>query len=368
MTVQLARRLNLQIRSSVAVVLSASGERIPLVGEAECDIVVEERLLPAWKLFVAPQLPADSSLLIGVDVITKLGGLALSVSSDGRMRARFPQPAITSAAHVMPPAVVEDPDFRAEFDGQRWEVAWMWKRGPPELRNRIAQYAVDKGIRDAYDAELTRWIEEGWLVACDRPEHGIIPLLAVHHTGKNKVRPVLDFRELNNAVKSHTADSEVCPETLRRWRLMGDRLGVVDLKNAYLQLHVRRDLQDFQIVRIGEQHYRLTRLGFGLTSAPRIMAAVVRYILASDSNIDAATDHYVDDIILDKDLVTTERVVEQLRQFGLVTKPPETLDGARVLGLQLSDTGHGRMRWKRGKDLPEMPGDEPLSRRGLFSI
>ena len=72
------------------------------------------------------------------------------------------------------------------------------------------------------------------LEPCERPEGGIIPLLAVHHTVKNKVRPVLDYRELNGAVQSHTADCEVCPETLRRWRVMGDRLGVVDLKNAYL--------------------------------------------------------------------------------------------------------------------------------------
>lgn len=369
MTAQLACKLDLEIRNSEAVVLSASGERIPLVGEAKCDITVEERLLPAWKLFVVPRLPADSSLLIGVDVIEELGGFTLSLAGNGQMDARFPRPFLTSAAHTsVPAAVVEDPDFRAEFDGKRWEVGWTWKRGPPELKNRVAQYAINEEIRDAYDAELTRWIQEGWLEPCGRPDGGIIPLLAVHHAGKNKVRPVLDYRELNCAVKSHTADSEVCSETLRRWRLMGDRLGVVDLKNAYLQLHVRRDLQEFQVVRIGEQHYRLTRLGFGLTSAPRIMAAVVRYILASDSDIDAATDHYVDDIIVDTDLVSTEQVVEHLRKFGLTTKPPETLDGARVLGLQLNSSDHGRLRWMRGKDLPQLPEDGRLTRRELFSI
>ena len=44
----------------------------------------------------------------------------------------------------------------------------------------------------------------------------------------------MDYRELNAAILSHTADSEVCPHTLRKWRLMGDRLGVVDLRNTYL--------------------------------------------------------------------------------------------------------------------------------------
>ena len=368
MTAQLASRLALKIRPSDAVVLSAAGERIPLLGEVKCSIAVEEHWLPSVNLFVVRQLPAGSSLLLGVDTIKRLGGFALSLTACGQLHVRFPPPAITSSALVKKPtAVIEDADFRAEFDGRRWEVAWTWKRGPPELKNRVAQYAVQEDIRDAYNAELARWIDEGWLEPCERPEGGIIPLLAVHHTGKNKVRPFLDYRELNGAVQSHTADCEVCPETLRRWRVMGDRLGVVDLKNAYLQLHVRRDLQEFQVVRVGDQHYRLTRLGFGLTSAPRIMAAVVRYILASDSDISAATDHYVDDIVIDTDIVSTEQVVRHLQRYGLVTKPPETLDGTRLLGLHLSDSGQGRMRWTRSKDVPQLP-EGHFSRRELFSI
>lgn len=35
---------------------------------------------------------------------------------------------------------------------------------------------------------------------------------------------------------------------------------------------------------------------------------------------------------------------------------------------ELSDNGHWRMRWKTGNDIPKMPGDEPLSRKKLFSI
>lgn len=372
MTEQFARRLKLVIRNSDVAIFSVSGERVPITGQAKCDLIVEGRLLPDWKFLIVSELPSCSSLLIGMDIIRKLGGLILNCSENGRMYAQFPYPyvaaTITAAQSAKPAVTIKDVDFQVQFDGQRWEVAWMWKSEPPVLKNRLAQYAIDDRIRDAYNAELARWISEGWLVPCDRPEGGIIPLLAVEQKSKNKVRPVLDYRELNDFVKSHTADSEVCPETLRRWRLMGDRLGVVDLKNAYLQLHVQRDLQDFQVVRIGEQHYRLTRLGFGLTSAPKIMAAVIRYILASDSDIDAATDHYVDDIVVDTDLMSTSRVIEHLQQYGLVTKPPETLDGARVLGLQLSSNKEGRVKWIRGKTVPHLPNDRQLTRRELFSI
>ena len=142
---------------------------------------------------------------------------------------------------------------------------------------------------------------------------------------------------------------------------------MVDLKNAYLQLHVRRDLQEFQIIKVGEKHYRLTRLGFGLTSAPKIMSAVVKYILAADPSISAATDHYVDEIVVDVDQVSVHQVIEHLQRYGLETKLPETLNGARVLGLQLIDVGGDQRMWKRGKSMPELP-DEPLTRRELFSI
>ena len=67
-------------------------------------------------------------------------------------------------------------------------------------------------------------------------------MMAVHHEHKDKVRLVLDYKELNQFVYSHIADSNVCLDTLRKWRLIGDHLSVVDLKDAYLQLHLDSSL------------------------------------------------------------------------------------------------------------------------------
>ena len=177
----------------------------------------------------------------------------------------------------------------------------------------------------------------------------------------------MDFRELNVFIQSHTAECEVCPKTLRKWQLMGNQLGIVDLKNAYLQLHVQCDLQEFQVVCVGEQHYRLTQLGFGLASAPKIMSAMVKCILNADPDISAATDHYVDDIVINTDMVSVNKVVEHLQRYGLETKPPETLDGAHVLGLHLAIKQQGGLTWTRGKAVPQLL-DKPLMRRELFSI
>ena len=106
-------------------------------------------------------------------------------------------------------------------------MGWIWKENPPVLTNQVAQYAINDNDRHAYNAEVARWIKEGWLTPCDQPKNGIIPMLATRQEVKNKVRPLLDFRELNMFVQSHTADCEVCPEALRKWRLTSKRLPTV---------------------------------------------------------------------------------------------------------------------------------------------
>ena len=73
--------------------------------------------------------------------------------------------------------------------------------------------------------ELNAWIEKGWLVPHHERQHGpprgLVPLLAVQQKNKAKVRPVMDFRELNGLVTAHTADSDVCADVLRKWRCHG---------------------------------------------------------------------------------------------------------------------------------------------------
>ena len=57
----------------------------------------------------------------------------------------------------------------------------------------------------------------------------------------------------------------------------------------------------------------LTRLGFGLNVAPKIMTAIVNKVLAADDQIRSATDSYIDDIVVNEDKVAADQVVEHLR-------------------------------------------------------
>ena len=197
------------------------------------------------------------------------------VDHEDKIRAHFGlshQVAASTSLRPMP-VTLTNVDCSAHFDGHHWEVAWRWKDSvTPKLRNHMVECAVSHDLFNRYRRELGKWINNGWLIPCEKPSGDIIPLLAVYHNHKDKVRPVLDYHEMNQHVQSHTGESEVCPETLCRLRTMGDQLGVVDLKDAYLQLRVSHELQDYQVVRLDDQYYRLTRIGFGLASAPKIVS------------------------------------------------------------------------------------------------
>lgn len=98
------------------------------------------------------------------------------------------------------------------------------------------------------------------------------------------MRPVPEYRELNDHVSAFTVDSDVCADQLRKWRRHGVKVAVLDLRKAYLQVRVDR-LCPFQSdgTYVRGQLYCLTRLGFGLDIAPQVVKAVVKTVLAQDS-------------------------------------------------------------------------------------
>lgn len=315
---------------------------------------------------VVPERPLGVDMVLGMSGITALGGISLRTPTDVRFCA--------AAAEVCCQDVAVDAaDFAARFSAGsgEWTVAWKWAvgSGPERLCNDVAQYAVPSAARPAYDAELDLWIREGWLQPYDEqadgPARALIPLMAVQQPNQDKVRPVLDYRELNGYVTAHTADADVCAEQLRRWRRHGARVAVVDLRKAYLQLRLDRRLWPYQTVEVHGRRYCLTRLGFGLNVAPLIMKAVVRAILEQDEAVARGVLPYVDDLLVDEDVVSADRVVEHFARYGLACKPPQrAADGARLLGLRVSERA-GELRWRR--DNPVAAPPDTLTRRTVFA-
>jgi transposase InsO family protein len=296
-------------------------------------------------------------LLLGMDAVAMLGGVQVDLAG-----VRFLGGGSVAAA--LSDVCIEDKDFVASFRGGAWTVSWRWVGEPPVLMNRVPAYRVPPDARQEYEDEILDWIRAGWLQPYDGPYDGIIPLMAVVQPNKGKVRPVLDYRELNGHVSSHTADGEVCSDKLRAWRRMGDNLSIVDLRKAYLQIRVDPSLWRYQVVEHGGKHYCLTRLGFGLNVAPKIMSAIVNKVLSLDKRVRAGTDSFVDDIVVNNDVVPCERVVQHLCDFGLEAKPPEMLDGCRVLGLRVERSGD-LLAWRRDNKVGVI--SDCTTKRQLFS-
>ena len=145
----------------------------------------------------------------------------------------------------------------------------------------------------------------------------------VEQITKGKARPVLDCREVNQFVSSSGATADVCGDKLREWRQMPENLAILDLKDAYMQIHAHLSCSKFQRVRFEGRTYELTRVEFGLACAPQILKAVVQYVLSLDKTIQRACNAYYDDILVDLNQVSAAQVSNHLQKFGLIAKPPK---------------------------------------------
>ena len=142
-----------------------------------------------------------------------------------------------------------------------WIAFWKWSgdQPPVSLKNRLSEYPAPKRLQGEYERELQAWIKNGWLIPYPESEHGppkgLIPLMAILQESKQKVRSVIDYRELNEHVNAYTANADVCAQTMREWRQQGPKAAIVDLRRAYQQIHVDKSLWPFQTVKIKGQRY-----------------------------------------------------------------------------------------------------------------
>ena len=206
------------------------------------------------------------------------------------------------------PLTITDKDFDAVFARGHLTVSWRWTVGEPkQLQSQIGEYKCTRGKSEyeKYTNEVHIWISKSWLVEWKGPVKGFIPLLAVVQPTKDNVRPVIYNCELNLFIESHTGDDEtaICADKVRKWRQLKGELKVVGLKSAYLENDVSNDSWQYQVVKFNGVHYALTRLGFGLISAPRVMTM----ILGKDTFV-GRLDHYIDNIMVQESIASASRV------------------------------------------------------------
>ena len=368
-------------RCSVRV-KTVSGQEMRCVGTGTIVLAVAGVGEVAVAAIVVDVRPLGFDVIMGMNGISALGGVTIA---EGAVRFGLRHQVACAGATsdgraenggTVSELRVDEKDFCAVFDPAHcyWTVEWKWADGiePGVLTNGVSEYAVARDVRDGFESELEQWIRDGWLVPYDEAElgrpRGLIPLMAVVQASKSKVRPVLDYRELNEHIETHTAEADVCAVKLREWRKQGLNISAVDLKNAYLQIRVGKSLWPFQTVVFRGRRYCLTRLGLGLNIGPSVMKAVLGTVLAADSDVKKGTSSYVDDILVNEDDVSAARVRDHLSRHGLVAKEPQRVsDGARLLGLKVwGERGRGMLRWKRDNEYGAVP--DKLTRRSVFSL
>ena len=170
------------------------------------------------------------------------------------------------------------------------------------------------------------------------------------------MQAVLDFRSLNKNIVSLPGEMPACEAKLREWRRADTNCSVVDLKWAYLQIFVAKEFWAYQTVHWKGQVYLLTRFGFGLNVAPKIMTAIVQKVLDVNKKLKASATSYLDNILVMGERTEIEEAREHLRQYGLQTKEAEQVGcakGVRILGLRVDEN----LSWSRDSKLPVVSTD-----------
>ena len=258
---------------------------------------------------------------------------------------------------------------------RRWTLTWQWKAGSPPphpVGHGVGEYLRAKLTPDQerlFAAEVDKWVDEGWLVPHDEdvhgPQGGVLPVIAQiqEHKASTSVRLCLDYRCLNDLLTSQPGRSApVCEDTLRNWRRAGDlnELRLLDIRKAHLQVHIAPELQRSQTVLWQGKVYVMTRIGFGLSIAPKFMDIIVRWV----TRVFPAVDNYVDDVMTPAS--DADALAAHMLAYSLPMKPAEPFASTRLVGLQLSKGGDGQTQWSRRGD-SDLKLLRPATKRNVFS-
>ena len=306
-------------------------------------------------VLVACERPLSYNLLIRIDMIRALGGITITPAGDMKLGG---------GKEACAALCVNEPDFNASFKYKKriWTARWKWtlNNAPTLLHNQIAEYKIPDNIRGEYKRELQVMIANSWLIPLPQewlgPSKGLIPLMAIVQHTKGKGHTVMDYRELNEHVDAFTAD--VFTAKLREWHQQGVHVALLDLWRVYVWVH--KSLWAYQMVLIKGERYCLTRLGFGLNVALMIMKVIVSTVLVQEEQTMKMMSSYSDDIYVNEEVISADKVKVKLKSFGLTCKDPECLKhGAKVLGLKVWRE-HDTLHWKWGTAIPEPPAEMTL--------
>ena len=245
-------------------------------------------------------------------------------------------------------------------------ASWIWS-GPFHQvfrkggRPSMIGYGKLQQNAEAFEAiklKVNDLIERGILVEIDKAEADLILSMqvvqALHKT--TQYRLVFNFIPLNDMIKSHPSRDIAEPThlnaTIRKVRIATkktEEFYLIDIKEAFTQILVADEIQTYQCVQVpwmDNRCFKFTRLGFGMSIAPKVLS-VVLYDVLKKAQLFNQVYIYVDDMVVHCDYV--DQVRAALAEKGFPTKTPEPLGSAKCLGLCIS-----KGQWSRREPVPDI--------------
>ena len=139
------------VSCGTSVIVAFDGRKVDCKGTSDVELHVSGRSVRV-RAVVADKVIDGIGVVMGMDVIGQLGGV--TVNEHG---ISFGTPQSVGLVAINSPrgnnCVIEDEDFRAEFDGENWVVEWFFKEKPPELKNAVGCYEnfLDEGTKEGFE-------------------------------------------------------------------------------------------------------------------------------------------------------------------------------------------------------------------------
>jgi transposase InsO family protein len=250
----------------------------------------------------------------------------------------------------------------------RFIYEWLWNEDPydpdsafkDKLGDRFKPNIFNKTAKEhllLLAQALKQWEDEKIMVPVRRADIlstiAIIPVIQLHKT--TPVRAVLNAIFLNKLMHSYpSGDTKFkppsCPHVIRMIRAVQrpEQWVSVDINKAFLQIFADFTQSFYQCLDVDglglkHQFYRLVRLPFGLSIAPKVLKIVISIILERAGVTQEVID-YVDDLFMREQ---TEPVVREfLKQYGFTCKPAQRLLESKTLGMSIS-----KGKFRRGRPL-----------------
>lgn len=100
------------------------------------------------------------NIVIGMDAITELRGLTIS-----DYKVKFGIISYAACTQTLNCCRIVNKNFKADFDGKTWTVAWNWMRERPVVNNKVACFKNSlKEEREVFEKDVEQWLTEGILL------------------------------------------------------------------------------------------------------------------------------------------------------------------------------------------------------------